>query len=201
MIEESTLLKLQIAENLCMYWSRENSSENKPVPSPQSDQQHRLSLLGLFSHVTALCSDSGDTCRDVLGGSELPSKVSRVLKALEISGPKILLCLSQVMNQHKWSKPQNGWRKFAFGKYKYRLFFQANLLQKLSLIRGSQGTFEFQQYRVPVVPFQVLFKGWQEIVKIIYLKYQPVTATRTKRTFSQAGTYCCHTMLSSRKKK
>lgn len=113
------------------------------MPSLQSDQQHHFILLGLFSCIAALCSALGDTCRDVLGGSELPSKMSHVLRALEISGPKILPCLSQVMNQHKHSKPQIYWRKYAFGEHKHRLFFQANLLQKWSLVRDHKALLNF----------------------------------------------------------
>lgn len=84
-VKESTFLKLQIAENFCVYQSSENSSEKQA--RAKSPVRPAASLGPEWSPPSAVSSDSGDTCGGVLGGSELPPKVSQVLRALEIVVP------------------------------------------------------------------------------------------------------------------
>lgn len=160
-VEESTFLKLQTEENLCTFWSRENSSENKPVPSPQSDPKHSLGLAWSLQPRHCLELRLGGHIWRCLGGLRASFKS---VSCTESPGDQWPQNSSMSKPSHESTSAPN--TKFvAFGEYKHRLFFQTDLLQKWSLIRGSQGNFEFQKCRVLAAPFQLLFKGWQEVVK------------------------------------
>lgn len=138
-VEQSTFLKLQIAENFFMCQSSENSSEKQaraksPVRpaawlGPEWSPQLCAQTQGMHVEVSWGAQNFLQKCLMYLEPWKLWSQISSMSKPRHESAQVL-----QITGLFK---------KICLWEYKHRLFFQANLLQKWSLIRGSQATLSF----------------------------------------------------------